>query len=149
MSVTKLKTRREKVVVTRHSGLVEYLKELGYIDDNTKVIDHAKVSDVRGKHVIGVLPLYLAAYAWKVTEVPLALEPEDRGKDLPVERVRQIASKPVTYNVFTEEQFVKAVEMLERKKHGNGDINPFAPFNEAKENCGIVAQKFLNKINRR
>lgn len=87
------------IVITRHQGLVDYLLEIGLITPDTPVISHASADDVRGRDVIGVLPLHLAALANTVIEIPLALTPEDRGKDLPVERVREIAGAPVTYQV--------------------------------------------------
>ena len=88
-----------RVVVTRHPALVEFLRELGLITGDEPVVTHAAPNDVQGKHVIGVLPLALAALAASVTEVPLALEPGDRGKELYVERLREIAGAPVTYRV--------------------------------------------------
>lgn len=85
------------IVVTRHQGLVDYLIEKGIIDGTTAIIAHATPEDVSGNHVIGVLPSHLACLARAVTEIPLALAAEDRGKDLPVERVREIAGEPRTY----------------------------------------------------
>ena len=61
----------EKLVVTRHRDLVQYLIEKGLIDKHTKVISHAKESDVVGKHVIGVLPLWLSCHAGKITEIQI------------------------------------------------------------------------------
>ena len=87
------------VVVTRHPALVEYLWEIGLISRHTPVIAHAKAEDVKGKHVFGVLPMSLACHALSVTEVPLALTPEDRGKELPIERMREIAGQWQTYHV--------------------------------------------------
>ncbi|MEM4701611.1 MAG: CRISPR-associated protein Csx16 [Candidatus Bathyarchaeia archaeon] len=89
----------ETVVVTRHTALVQLLRERGIIGDGAKVIAHATPDDVRGKHVVGVLPLSLAALAATVTEIPLALTPEDRGKELGIERLREIAGSAVTYKV--------------------------------------------------
>lgn len=88
-----------KVVITRHPALVELLIEKGLIPQGTNVITHANPDDVRGKDVIGVLPLSLAALAASVTEIPLTLAPEDRGKELGIDRLRQIAGEPVTYKV--------------------------------------------------
>ncbi len=87
------------VVVTRHAGLVDYLVEEGIVGTDVPVISHASAEDVRGKHVIGVLPLSLAAEADKVTEVPLRLTPELRGVELSLDQVREIAGDPVTYKV--------------------------------------------------
>ena len=88
-----------KVVVTRHQALIEYLIELGLITAETPVISHASSEQVQGKDVIGVLPLSLAVYAQSITEIPLALIPEDRGRELSIERLREIAGNPRTYSV--------------------------------------------------
>jgi len=90
----------KKLVVTRHAALVEYPRELGLIDKDTPVVDH--VDDpamLAGRHVFGVLPLNLAVVADRVTIIPLAVSPEDRGKDLSIEKVRTIAGVPATYEV--------------------------------------------------
>ena len=87
------------IVVTRHKGLVDYLLAEGMITRGTKVVSHASEEDVRGKDVIGVLPLHLAAQAASVTEVPLALTPEMRGVELAEPDVRRVAGDPRTYIV--------------------------------------------------
>lgn len=89
------------IIVTRHTALVTYLYEIGLVveGDEVVILDHATPDEVRGQHVIGVLPLRLAALADSVTEIPLALTPADRGVELPIERVREIAGDPVTYRV--------------------------------------------------
>ena len=87
------------IIVTRHASLVQHLREIGIASETTPVVAHATEESVRGKRVVGVLPLRLAALAESVTEVPLALAPEDRGVELPVERIREIAGAPVTYTV--------------------------------------------------
>lgn len=49
--------------------------------------------------IIGVLPLALACLAESVTEIPLDLTPEDRGKELDINRLREIGGEPTTYKV--------------------------------------------------
>ena len=93
----------KKIIVTRHMALVEYMRGLGIVGPETPVIQHAMPEDIRGMHVFGVLPLRLAAAAGAVTEIPLAVEHEDRGRELTLGRLREIAGKPMTYHVFTEE----------------------------------------------
>lgn len=85
------------VVVTRHPALVDYLAELGIVAE--EVITHATAEDVAGKHVIGVLPLHLAALTVTVTTVPLNIPPELRGEELTLEQVREFAGTPATYYV--------------------------------------------------
>jgi len=91
------------LVVTRHAPLVEYLREIGLINDQTQVMEHVTAADVCGRDVIGVLPLRIAVDASSVTEIPLDLTIDDREAmsrgDLPIERIREIAGEPVTYKV--------------------------------------------------
>ena len=93
------------VIVTRHAGLVEYLEEAGIIPAGTPVIGQASVEDVKGKHVIGVLPNHLAVHAASLTEIPLNLPIELRGKELTIEQVREFAGEPVTYVIMTKKAF--------------------------------------------
>lgn len=85
------------ILITRHSGLVEYLREEG-IEFN-RVIAHATPEDVRGQEVWGVLPLALAAEAASVTEVKLELPAEMRGVELNADQVREFQRGLVTYKV--------------------------------------------------
>lgn len=89
----------ERVVITRHRALVEYLRERGLVGADDRVIEHAIVEDVRGKHAIGVMPLWLAAETWRVTEVTLRVPPEIRGRELTLEEVRQFVAGISTYEV--------------------------------------------------
>lgn len=93
-------TMSDVIVVTRHRGLVELLREMGIIDERAVIIEHVTDPEqVRGRHVIGVLPMHLAAVTASITEVPLALSQADRGVELTVDRLRQIAGSPVRYVV--------------------------------------------------
>ena len=96
-------TQKIDVVITRHRPLVEYLIEREIITPDTLVLEHAAPSDVRDRHVLGVLPHHLSCLCRTITEVPLSLTREDRAAmtrgDLPIERVREIAGHPVTYVV--------------------------------------------------
>mgnify|MGYP001042391799 FL=1 len=90
---------RIEVVVTRHQGLVQYLREAGIIDGSVRVVAHATPENVRGRHVLGVLPHSLSCLCESFTEVPLNLPADMRGKELTAEDVRQFAGQPVTYTV--------------------------------------------------
>lgn len=87
------------IIVTRHPALVSLLKERGLVTGNERVITHANAEDVRGMHVIGVLPMALAAIAESVTEIELALTPEMRGKELDLDALRLVAGNGFTYKV--------------------------------------------------
>lgn len=91
---------RKYLVITRHPALVQYLREQGHIGDEARVIDQATDDDVRGQHVIGILPIRLAALCASYSECSLVLAPQDRGvTDLTIERVREIAQPIATYRV--------------------------------------------------
>lgn len=66
-----------------------------------RVIAHATRDDVRGQDVIGVLPMSLASYAKTVTEIPMNIPPELRGKELTLSQVREFAGPPETFVVQT------------------------------------------------
>ena len=89
----------EKLVVTRYKSLVAYLKKINLIDDNTKVITHAKIGDVQNKHVIGVLPYWLSCHTGKFTEIQLRIPSERRGHELTVEEIDFYSLEPKTYEV--------------------------------------------------
>ncbi len=63
------------------------------------MISHATVEDVQGKHVIGVLPLFLAAEAARVTVVPLRVPAEMRGVELTTDQVAKFAQPAQTFAV--------------------------------------------------
>ena len=77
----------EKVVVTRHKALVKYLEDKGLVDKDAIVIEHASADDVKGKEVIGVLPMGLAALAESVTVVDMDVPADKRGKELGLEDI--------------------------------------------------------------
>ena len=71
----------EFVIITRHEGAVKWLESRRGITGN--VIVHAAPEDVRGKVVIGALPLHLAALTEAVGSIDMPrLRPDQRGVDL-------------------------------------------------------------------
>ena len=75
----------QTVIVSRHAGAIEWLRRQGITGT---VIEQANVADVRGKVVVGNLPLHLAAAAHQVGSIDLpGLTREQRGKDLSAEEM--------------------------------------------------------------
>lgn len=96
-----MKSMEKPVVVTRHQALVTFLTETGLVPNGTEVITHLTTPEqIRGRNVVGVIPLHLAVHAASVTEIPLAVPPELRGTELTVEQVRQFAGPARLYAVF-------------------------------------------------
>ncbi len=90
---------RIDLIVTRHPGLIEYLKEIGMADDSTKAIEHASPEDIKGLNVCGVLPHSLSCLCKSFTEVPIFIPQELRGEELNIEQVKQYAQPAVTYQI--------------------------------------------------
>lgn len=86
------------LVVTRHAGLVEYLKEQGITCDI--ILPHVQdPSILEGKDVLGILPVNMAAMCNSFTELALDIPQELRGKELDLEQVRQYAIGFFTYKI--------------------------------------------------
>ena len=92
-------TELAELVVTRHPALVELLIERGLATPETPVLPHAGPDDVKNKRVAGVLPHSLSVLCALFVEIPLRLAPEDRGQELTIERMREIAGGTVKYAV--------------------------------------------------
>ena len=87
----------KQIIVTRHPALVRYLIKKGYVNDDVEHVSHANIEDVQGKHVFGVLPLWLASHCESLTELQLRLPPEKRGIELTLTDIEFYAVKPKTY----------------------------------------------------
>ena len=95
-----MKMIENAVVITRHKGLVQYLKDIQLINDTATIISHATADDVTGKKVVGVLPHSLSVLTDTFTEIPLVdLPAAMRGQELTADDLRDHAGDPVTYTV--------------------------------------------------
>jgi putative CRISPR-associated protein (TIGR02620 family) len=117
---------KDALIVTRHAGLIEVLRaDFGITG---KVISHATPEAIRGKRVVGVLPLHLAAEAASVTEVVLDLPADKRGVELSADEVRQFCRGLRTFVVRTEEAFRVALSAAEYEGAcGPGQDRPSDP----------------------
>lgn len=88
------------IVVTRHAALIELLKEREMIDDSTEIVASCTPDQIRGRHVIGILPLHLAVFAESVTVVQIDAPPELRGRELDLEQTRKYAGPAQTFRVY-------------------------------------------------
>lgn len=108
----------KNLIVTRHSTLVEWLKIHGI---EGRVIAQATTEDVRGKHVYGILPLWLAAVAETVTEVsmpglPLEARSKVNGGDFTLAQMDEWGAEMRTFVVVGGD----TAEWL--KKHGKEKV---------------------------
>lgn len=85
------------LIVSRHPGVIDFLREEGI---EGEVVEHATPEQVRGRNVYGILPLHLAALADQVVVIDMPyLRPEQRGRELSVEEMREAGARLVAYSV--------------------------------------------------
>ena len=87
----------ENIIVTRHEGLIEWLKRQGITGE---VKASVTVDDIKGKHVIGALPAHIAQYALYVTSVDYSCPFEKRGKNLTADELEELGAKLFDYKVI-------------------------------------------------
>jgi len=90
------------IIITRHSGAVEWLRNHGV---EGPVLDRATPDDVRGQIVYGVLPLELAAEAKEVWTIRFQTSEEARkrltetGGNIPAEEMETLGAELVGFRV--------------------------------------------------
>lgn len=89
----------KNIIVTRHSGIVEWLKGQGI---NGEVITHVNDPDqVAGRVVYGILPYHLAFKAVKIVTIDMPeLPAEKRGVDLTPDEMDAYGAKLSAYIVM-------------------------------------------------
>lgn len=88
---------KNTVIVTRHRSLIAWLRQRGITG---QVLPRARAADVAGKHVIGVLPLHLAALAETISTVDMPDLPDDLvGRELTVEQMDAAGARLQAYVV--------------------------------------------------
>ena len=95
--------RVDRVVIAHNPALFSLFVELGIARPGDLYLKKALVKDIRGKHVIGHIPIYMAALAERTTIVHLVLPPQYKDDpELPLEVLRQAAKSATTYTVSIE-----------------------------------------------
>ena len=90
----------EKVVVTEWDGLYEYMVREDIIEPGVpRYAGKVSRDEIAGKHVYGILPVYLAAAAALVTEVPVRAPPGMYNQELSVAEIGKYARPMRHYRV--------------------------------------------------
>ncbi len=85
------------IIVSRHPAAIQFIRET-MESPNLPVVAQATADDVRGKHVVGNLPLHLAALAKSVTSVEFSGSPP-RGSEYSLEEMKAAGAHLSTYKV--------------------------------------------------
>jgi CRISPR-associated protein Csx16 len=87
---------KEVVIVTRHSGAIEWLRRQGI---EAEVIAQATPDQIRGKNVIGALPLHLATECFTMTSIAFDTPPNKRGEELSANDMEKFGARLETFLV--------------------------------------------------
>ena len=89
------------ILITRHKALVTYiLKHLSKVGEIECVEHVTDPEQIRGRRVIGSLPLSMASLAKSITVIsPVGLPHHLRGKDLTLPQLKKYMDKPRTYEI--------------------------------------------------
>lgn len=88
----------EIIIVSRHAGAVQWLLEEFPCLQDVPVIPSATAEDVRGKVVVGNIPLHLAKEAARVVAIEFSGEPP-RGQEYGPEEMRSAGAHLTAYRV--------------------------------------------------
>jgi putative CRISPR-associated protein (TIGR02620 family) len=90
------------VIVTQHEGAVEWLNRHGIF---APVYRRARVADVRGKDVYGILPIPIAAEARNIYIPRMAHLPEDKPRrELAANDMEKLGCRLISYYVVQGER---------------------------------------------
>jgi putative CRISPR-associated protein (TIGR02620 family) len=92
-------TTETTLVVSRHPAMLALLRERGIVSENAVILAHVSEGDVKSRHVVGTLPLRLAALTASITEIELRVPADRRGAELGLDELRRYAGATRTYAV--------------------------------------------------
>lgn len=98
------------LIITRHAGLVQWLKRAGVIGevythvqpDGVDLTGHpewCREDDLRGAAVYGLLPMRLASTTARYFEVDMAIPAEYRGKEFSAQQMDKWGATLTEYSV--------------------------------------------------
>lgn len=94
-------TSNNNVIITLHAGLVEWLKRRGI---EGPVYTRVKHNDIKGKHVFGSLPVYLAASAARYTIITMSKN-SGTPKDLTADEMDELDARMETFEIRKKKLF--------------------------------------------
>lgn len=89
------------IVITRHEDTIRLLKEKGIITENDTILDHVdNIEQIKGKTVLGTLPIDLASYCEKILFTKWDIPLEARGRDWTYEETKKFFNGISEYKVI-------------------------------------------------
>jgi len=95
------------VIVSRHEGAVKWIKAHYPQFGGAPVLAHADAESVKNKHVIGNLPLHLAAEAKTIYAIEFDTPP--RGAEWTEKDMEKAGARLVRYTVYRTENLQRLV----------------------------------------
>jgi two-component sensor histidine kinase len=89
----------EKIIITKHNAVKHYIISKQMATKETPCFSVAEIKDIEGKHVIGFIPLYLAAKAGMYTEIKINLKREDIKRELTLNEIEHRVKNVNTFKI--------------------------------------------------
>lgn len=103
---------RAKIIVSRHPAAAEFVRETRPDFCNAPIVSAAEREDVEGCHVIGNLPMHLAALAWRYEAIEFRGD-APRGDELSLLHMYAAGAHLVEYRVRrVDEEEDEAIEVV-------------------------------------
>ena len=107
----------DSIIVVKYPEMARYYIEIGLCPPETPRVPYAMETDIFGKHVFGIVPVYLGCLAKSVTEVPVLAGNKINQVMRDITLIREYAKPPKRY-VIQETEVVYCSEIL-RENFGN------------------------------
>ncbi len=92
----------KQIIVTKHEAIAKYIRASGLAPAETPCYSSVSPAFVKGCHVLGIVPLSIAACAELFTEVKVTLPPSAYDKELTFDQVCAVIKEVRTYKIQLE-----------------------------------------------
>lgn len=89
----------QTIIVTRHPAVEKYIRESDLVPQDTPCYPSVTENFVQGKHIIGIVPMHIAAAAELFTEVKITLRRGVEPRELSLDELRASVKQVRTYSV--------------------------------------------------
>jgi len=83
----------ETKIVTRHAGAMEWIAKHHLEFGDAEVIAHADVGDLKGRRIIGMLPIHMAAMCKEYWHLEMTVPADRRGTEISCEDMENFGCK--------------------------------------------------------
>ena len=88
--------QKDILILTQHIGAIEWLRRIGI---TAEIVTQPTAEKVRGKHVIGDLPIHMAIECFTVTSIAFDKTPNKREEEISANDMEKFGARLETFLV--------------------------------------------------